>query len=170
MINHSKWFYILWKRRNKWAFWECLLNMSVIKKVSVCNEVFKRLNDDLINVFVRKFKFDRHESSETKIESFWIVHKVLFKTVQLSYNLDLFINHDFLNIRLKCSRNNWLDVTSINRVLFSKKSFIFQQFQMNRRSCMTTHCFSHRFSRKFDFLNKVKIINVHVNIMYKRKA
>ena len=41
---------------------------------------------------------------------------------------------------------------------------------MNRRSRMTTHCFFHRFSRKFDILNRVRIINVHVNILYKRKV
>ena len=40
---------------------------------------------------------------------------------------------------------------------------------MNRRSCMTTHCLSHRFSRKFDILNRIKTINVHVNILYKQK-
>ena len=51
----------------------------------------------------------------------------------------------------------------------SRKSFIFQQFQVNRRLRMTTHCFSHQFSRKFDILNR-RTINVHVNIMYKRKA
>ena len=52
----------------------------------------------------------------------------------------------------------------------SRKSFIFQQFQMNRRSRMTTHCLSHRFSRKFDILNRARIINVHVDILYKRKV
>ena len=40
---------------------------------------------------------------------------------------------------------------------------------MNRRFRMTTHYFSHRFSRKFDILNRTKIINIHVNILYKRK-
>ena len=49
------------------------------KKVNVCNEVFKRLNNDLINAFVRKFKFDYHESSETKIEIFRIIHEISFK-------------------------------------------------------------------------------------------
>ena len=124
----------------------------------------------MINIFVRKFKFDRHESSETKIKSFQIIHKVSFKTAQLSRDFNLFINYDFLSIRLKCSKNDWFDVISINRILSSRKSFIFQQFQMNRRSRMTTHCFSHRFSRKFDILNRVKTINVHVDILYKRKV
>ena len=50
------------------------------KKINVRDEIFKRLNNDLINVFVRKFKFDYHESSEAKIESFRIINKVLFKT------------------------------------------------------------------------------------------
>ena len=35
---------------------------------------------------------------------------------------------------------------------------------------MTIHCFSHRFSRKFDILNRAKTTNVHVDILYKRKA
>ena len=124
----------------------------------------------MINVLVQKFKFDCHELSETKIESLWIIHEVSFKTVQLSRDLDSFINHDFLSIRFKCSRNDWLDVTSINRILSSRKLFIFQQFQVNRRSRMTTHYFPHRFFRKFDILNRVKIINVHVNILHKRKV
>ena len=76
------------------------------KKIYVCNKIFKRLNDDLINIFVRKFKSDYHESSEAKIKSFRIVHKISFKTVQLSRDLDSFINHDFLNIRLKCLKND----------------------------------------------------------------
>ena len=41
---------------------------------------------------------------------------------------------------------------------------------MNRRSRMTTHCLSHQFSRKFDILNRVRTINVHVDILYKRKT
>ena len=122
----------------------------------------------MINAFVRKFKSDCHESFEAKVESFRIIHEILFK--QLSRNLDSFINHNFLSIRLKCLKNDWLDVTSINRVLSSKKSFIFQQFQMNRRSRMTTHCLFHRFFRKFDILNKVRTTNIHVDILYKRKA
>ena len=40
------------------------------KKINVRNEIFKRLNNDLINVFARKFKFNCHESFEAKIESF----------------------------------------------------------------------------------------------------
>ena len=40
---------------------------------------------------------------------------------------------------------------------------------MNRRSRMTTHCFSHRFFWKFDIFNRIKITNVHVNIIYKWK-
>ena len=40
---------------------------------------------------------------------------------------------------------------------------------MNRRSRMTTHYFSHRFSRKFDILNRVRINHIHVNIIYKQK-
>ena len=169
-MSHSKWFYTFWMKRNEWAFWKCLLNISTIKKkVNVCDEIFKCLNNDLINAFARKFKSDRHKS-EAKVESFRVIHKVLFKTAQLSRDLDSFINHDFLNIRLKCLKNDWLDVISINRVLSSRKSFIFQQFQMNRRSRMTTHCLSHRFSRKFDILNRARTTNVHVDILYKRKA
>ena len=81
--------------------------MSTIKKkVNVRNKAFKHLNDDLINVFAQKFKFDCHESFEAKIESLRIIHKVSFKTAQLSCDLDSFINHDFLNIRFKCSRND----------------------------------------------------------------
>ena len=41
---------------------------------------------------------------------------------------------------------------------------------MNRRSRMTTHCLFHRFSRKFDILNRARTTNVHVDILYKRKA
>ena len=134
------------------------------------DEIFKHLNDDLISVLIRKFKFGRHESFEAKVKFFRIIYKVSFKTAQLSCDFDSFINHDFLSIRLKCSKNDWFDVTSINRVLSSRKSFIFQQFQMNRRSRMTTHYFLHRFSRKFDILNRIRTINVHVDIMYKRKA
>ena len=81
--------------------------MSAIKKkVSVRDKVFKRLSDDLINVFAQKFKFDCHESSETKIESFRIIYKVSFKTAQFSRDFNSFINHDFLNIRLKYLRND----------------------------------------------------------------
>ena len=124
----------------------------------------------MINIFVRKFEFDRYKLFEAKIKSFRIIHEVSFKIAQLSHDLDSFINHDFLNIRLKCLRNKWLEVISINRVWSSRKSSIFQQFQMNRRSRITTHCFSHRFSRKFNILNRAKTINVHVNIIYKQKA
>ena len=53
--------------------------MSTIKKINVRDEVFKRLSDDLINVFARKFKSDRHESFKAKVESLQIIHKVLFK-------------------------------------------------------------------------------------------
>ena len=52
----------------------------------------------------------------------------------------------------------------------SRKPFIFQQFHMNGRFRMTTHCLSHRFSRKFDILNRVRIINVHIDILHKRKV
>ena len=41
---------------------------------------------------------------------------------------------------------------------------------MNRRSRMTTHYFFHRFSRKFNILNKVRTNDIYVNIIYKRKA
>ena len=81
--------------------------MSAIKKrVNVRNEIFKCLNNDLINVLVQKFKFDRHELSEAKIRFFRIIHEVPFKTAQLLRDLDSFINHDFLNIRLKYLRND----------------------------------------------------------------
>ena len=81
--------------------------MSTIKKkINVCDKIFKRLNDDLINAFVQKSKFDCHKSFEIKIKIFRIVHEVSFKTAQLSRDLDLFINYNFLNIRLKCSKNN----------------------------------------------------------------
>ena len=124
----------------------------------------------MINIFARKFKFNCHKSFEAKVEFFWIIHEVSFRTAQLSRDFDSFINHDFLNIRLKCLKNDWFDVISITRILSSRKSFIFQQFQMNQRSRMTMHCLSHRFSRKFNILNRARIINVHVNIMYKWKA
>ena len=145
--------------------------MSAIKKkVNIRDKIFKRLSNDLISIFIRKFKLNRHESFKTKMLFLRIIHKISFKTVQLSRDLDLFINYDFLSIRLKCLKKDWPDVISINRILFSRKLFIFQQFQINRRSRMTTHCLSHRFFRKFDILNRIKIINVHVNILYKRKA
>ena len=34
---------------------------------------------------------------------------------------------------------------------------------------MTTHCLSYRFFRKFDILNRAKITDIYVNIMYKQK-
>ena len=81
--------------------------MSAIKKrINVRDEIFKRLNNDLINAFVQKFKFDRHESSKVKVKSLQIIHEVSFKIAQLSRDLDSFINHDFLSICLKCSRND----------------------------------------------------------------
>ena len=43
--------------------------MSAIKKINVRNKIFKRLNDDLINILASKFKSDRHESFEVKVES-----------------------------------------------------------------------------------------------------
>ena len=39
------------------------------KKINVREKVFKHLNNDLINAFVRKLKFDCHESSEARIKS-----------------------------------------------------------------------------------------------------
>ena len=98
------------------------------KKIYVSDKVFKRLNDDLINIFVWNFKFDRHKLFKARIKFLRVVHEISFKSAQLSRDLDFFINHDFLNIYLKCSRNNWFDVISINRILASRKSFIFQQF------------------------------------------
>ena len=81
--------------------------MLVIKKrVNVRDKIFKRLNNDLINVFVRKFKSNCHESSEIKIKSLRVIYEVSFKTIQLSRNLDSFINHNFLNICLKFSKND----------------------------------------------------------------
>ena len=41
---------------------------------------------------------------------------------------------------------------------------------MNRRFRMTLYCLFHRFSRKFDILSRIKITDIHVNIIYKRKA
>ena len=35
---------------------------------------------------------------------------------------------------------------------------------------LTTHCLFHLFFRKFNILNKAKIINVYVNILYKQKV
>ena len=32
------------------------------------------------------------------------------------------------------------------------------------------HYLSHEFSRKFDILNRIKTADVHINIIYKRKA
>ena len=81
-------------------------HVSNKKKIRVRDEIFKRLKDNLINVFARKFKFDRHESFEAKVKSFRIIHEVSFKTAQLSRDFDLFINHDFLSIRLKCLKND----------------------------------------------------------------
>ena len=40
---------------------------------------------------------------------------------------------------------------------------------MNRRSRMITHCLFHQFSRKFNILNGTRIIDIHVNIIYKQK-
>ena len=51
------------------------------KKINICDEIFKHLNNNLINVLAQKFKFDHHESSETKIKSLRTIHEVLFKTV-----------------------------------------------------------------------------------------
>ena len=80
--------------------------LRIKKKVCVCDKIFKRLNNDLINVFARKFKFDRHKSFEAKIKFFQVVYEVSFKSARLSRDLDFFINHDFLSICLKCSRND----------------------------------------------------------------
>ena len=41
---------------------------------------------------------------------------------------------------------------------------------MDRRSHITMHCFFHRFSRKFDILKRVRTVDVHGNIIYKRKV
>ena len=41
---------------------------------------------------------------------------------------------------------------------------------MNQRSRMTTHCLLHQFSQKFNILNRARTINVHFNIIYKRKV
>ena len=76
------------------------------RKVYIFDKIFKCLNDDLINIFVRKFKFDCHELFEKIIKSFRVVYEVLFKSVQLLYDFNFFINHDFLSIRLKCLKNN----------------------------------------------------------------
>ena len=54
--------------------------------------------------------------------------------------------------------------------MFSRKSFIVQQFQINQRFRMIIHYLFHQFSRKFDILNRIRTINVHVNIIYKRKT
>ena len=40
---------------------------------------------------------------------------------------------------------------------------------MNRRLCIITYCLFHQFSRKFNILNRARIINVHVDILYQRK-
>ena len=87
-------------------FLKMSVKISAIKKIDVYNEIFKCLNNDLINVFARKFKVDRHKSFEIKTKFLRVIHEVLFKSAQFSRNLDFFINHDFLNIRLKCSRND----------------------------------------------------------------
>ena len=50
------------------------------KKVGICDQTFKRLNNNLINVLVRKFKSDRYESFQTKVYSLGIVDEVLFKS------------------------------------------------------------------------------------------
>ena len=49
------------------------------KKIYICDKVFKRLNNNLINIFVRKFKSDRHKSFKAKIKSFQVVYEILFK-------------------------------------------------------------------------------------------
>ena len=81
-------------------------HVSNEKRICICNEVFKRSNNDLINVFVKKFKFDRHKSFKEKVKSLRIIYKVSFKSAQLLYDFNFFINHDFLSIRLKCSKND----------------------------------------------------------------
>ena len=81
-------------------------HISNKKKISVRNKTFKRLNNNLINVFARKFKFNYHESFEAEVRSLQIIYKVSFKTALLSCDFDSFINHNFLNIRLKCLKND----------------------------------------------------------------
>ena len=40
---------------------------------------------------------------------------------------------------------------------------------MNRRSRTTAHCFSHRFSRKFNILSRTRTADIHISIINKRK-
>ena len=56
-------------------------HVSNKKKVCVYNNISKRLNNDLINIFVRKFKSDRHESFKARVKSFRVVHEVSFKLI-----------------------------------------------------------------------------------------
>ena len=163
-----------------------------------------------------KFKFDRCKFSEVKVSFLRVVFILSsFKLKSISRNLTFssrdvafFINHDFLNIRLKRLKNdlfknnlikkfiseliardsrysinqNFLNIClkrlkndllaiySIKTTFVQEKLFIFQQFQINRRSRAAAHCFFHRFSRKFNIFSKTESIEIHVNIMYKRKA
>ena len=75
---------------------------------------------------LENYQTDRHRSSQIKIESFRIIYQASSKSTQSSRDLDSFINHDFLNIRLKRSKDDLLDIILINRVLSAKESFIFQ--------------------------------------------
>ena len=83
----------------------------------------KRLNDDLINIFISRFKFDRHKSFKTKIHSVRIMFSNFFKMRLTSCDLDSFINFDFLNVRLKCSENDLFEIDSSieNLIKFEKE-------------------------------------------------
>ena len=84
---------------------------------------------DLINVLARKFKFDRHNLSEAKIESLRVVYKVSFRSAQLLYDFVFFINHDFFNIRLKCLKKINQMLFRLIEVCFRENRLFFSSFR-----------------------------------------
>ena len=94
-------------------------------KLRICCEFFKRLNNDLINVFVRKIKFDRCKSFKAKVSSLRII--IISSSLNsrltsrdftfLLRDVASFINHHFLNIRLKRLKNDLFENSSIKEFI-----------------------------------------------------
>ena len=95
------------------------------EKFHVYREFFKRLNDDLINAFAQKIKFDRCKSFKAKVNSFRTVFisssfKLRSKSRDFAFasrDVIFFINHNFVNIRLKRSKNDLLENNSTKETI-----------------------------------------------------
>ena len=71
---------------------------------------FKRLNDDLINIIILKFKFNRRRLTRIFVKIIRTEKKSFFESdLKSSCDRNKRINHDFLNIlseHEKCSENH----------------------------------------------------------------